>query len=111
MGMGMQDITTYNDKYVVLYDFGDIGEHFLSCYSTDVGTNRILAYDDAVKEFKTLLADLEEAGLDVEVRAGYEQTLLFFVKAPHNLLGNYVYKSRQVNHPHTHSPFLTEAAE
>lgn len=28
--MGMQDITTYNDKYVVLYDFGDIGEHFYS---------------------------------------------------------------------------------
>ncbi|KAM0326922.1 hypothetical protein ACHAPQ_007536 [Fusarium lateritium] len=69
--MGMQDITTYNDKYVVLYDFGDI------------------AYDDAVKEFKTLLADLEEAGLDVEVRAGYEQTLLFFVKAPRDRLGNW----------------------
>jgi hypothetical protein len=30
MGMGMQDITTYNDKYVVSYDFGDIGE-YLSC--------------------------------------------------------------------------------
>jgi hypothetical protein len=96
--MGMQDITTYNynDKYVVLYDFADIGEHFLSCHSTNVGTDSFLAYDDAVKEFKTLLADLEEAGLDVEVRAGYEQTLLFFVKAPRDLLGNYVYKSRQV---------------
>ncbi|KAF5675794.1 IST2-like protein [Fusarium heterosporum] len=60
----MQDITTYNDKYVVLYDFGDVD------------------HDTAIAEFKTLLADLEEAGLDVEVRAGYEQTLLFFVKAP-----------------------------
>jgi hypothetical protein len=96
MGMGMQDITTYNDKYVVSYDFGDIGEYLSCWHSTDIGTNRLLAYDDAVKEFKTLLADLEEAGLDVEVRAGYEQTLLFFVKAPRDLLGNYVYKSRQV---------------
>ena len=50
--------------------------------------------DTAVEEFKTLLVDLEEAGLDVEVRPGYEQTLLIFVKAPRELLGNTVYKSR-----------------
>ncbi|KAF5620134.1 IST2 [Fusarium sp. NRRL 52700] len=62
--MGFEDKTTYNDKYVVLYDFSE----------TD--------HDTAVKEFKTLVADLEEAGLDVEVRAGYEQSLLVFAKAP-----------------------------
>ncbi|KAF5252641.1 hypothetical protein FANTH_2536 [Fusarium anthophilum] len=75
--MGFEDKTTYNDKYVVLYDFGE----------TD--------HDTAIKEFKTLVADLEETGFDVEVRAGYEQSLLVFAKAPRELLGNAVYKSRQ----------------
>lgn len=74
--MGFEDKTTYNDKYVVLYDFGE----------TD--------HDTAIKEFKTLVADLEETGFDVEVRAGYEQSLLVFAKAPRELLGNAVYKSR-----------------
>ncbi|KAH7240819.1 calcium-activated chloride channel-domain-containing protein [Fusarium redolens] len=74
--MGFEDKTTYNDKYVVLYDFGD----------TD--------HDTAIQEFKTLVADLEETGFDVEVRAGYEQSLLVFAKAPRELLGNAVYKSR-----------------
>ncbi|KAF6520332.1 hypothetical protein HZS61_016749 [Fusarium oxysporum f. sp. conglutinans] len=74
--MGCEDKTTYNDKYVVLYDFGE----------TD--------HDTAIKEFKTLVADLEETGFDVEVRAGYEQSLLVFAKAPRELLGNAVYKSR-----------------
>ncbi|KAF5675361.1 IST2 [Fusarium circinatum] len=77
--MGFEDKTTYNDKYVVLYDFGE----------TD--------HDTAIKEFKTLVADLEETGFDVEVRAGYEQSLLVFAKAPRELLGNAVYKSRQVH--------------
>jgi anoctamin-10 len=70
------DKTTYNDKYVVLYDFSEID------------------HDTAVKEIKTLLQDLEETGLHTEVRAGYEQTLLIFIRAPHELLGNWVYKSR-----------------
>ncbi|KAF4449044.1 hypothetical protein F53441_7694 [Fusarium austroafricanum] len=72
MGAELEDKITYNDKYVVVYDFAD--------------TDR----DTAVKEFKTLLADLEEAGLDTEVRAGYEQTLLVFVKAPREALGKLV---------------------
>ncbi|KAG5780917.1 hypothetical protein H9Q69_010733 [Fusarium xylarioides] len=70
--MGFEDKTTYNDKYVVLYDFGE----------TD--------HDTAIKEFKTIVADLEETGFDVEVRAGYEQSLLVFAKAPRELLGNAV---------------------
>ena len=53
-------------------------------------------HDTAVKEIKTLLQDLEETGLHTEVRAGYEQTLLIFVRAPHELLGNWVYKSRYI---------------
>ncbi|KAF7557109.1 hypothetical protein G7Z17_g860 [Cylindrodendrum hubeiense] len=68
--------TTYNDKYVVLYDFGDAD------------------HNEAIDEFKTLLQDLEEAGLDTEVRPGYDQSLLVFVKAPRELLGHAVHKSR-----------------
>ncbi|KAM5342134.1 hypothetical protein ACJ41O_015165 [Fusarium nematophilum] len=74
--MAHDHVTTCNDKYVVLYDFGDADR------------------DAAVEEFKTLLGDLEDAGLDVEVRPGYDQTLLIFVKAPRELLGKKVYKSR-----------------
>ncbi|KAJ0162184.1 Uncharacterized protein CTA2_4965 [Colletotrichum tanaceti] len=68
---------SYNDKYVVVYDFSEI---------VDAETS--------VKELTTLLSDLESAGLQTEVRAGYDQTLLVFVKAPRELLGNTVYKSR-----------------
>ncbi|GJC94848.1 plasma membrane channel protein [Colletotrichum higginsianum] len=68
---------SYNDKYVVVYDFSEV---------VDAETS--------VKELTTLLSDLESAGLQTEVRAGYDQTLLVFVKAPRELLGNTVYKSR-----------------
>ncbi|KAF7563619.1 hypothetical protein G7046_g548 [Stylonectria norvegica] len=66
----------YNDKYVVLYDFAA-----LDC-------------DSAIKELTCLLDDLKGAGLRTEVRAGYEQTLLVFVKAPRRLLRHTVHKSR-----------------
>ncbi|ROT38198.1 hypothetical protein SODALDRAFT_340409 [Sodiomyces alkalinus F11] len=67
---------TCNDKYVVKYNFADLDP------------------EEATEELKTLLTDLEEAGLQTEVRAGYDETLLIFVKAPRELLGNTVYKSR-----------------
>lgn len=51
-------------------------------------------YDAATKEFVTLLQNLEDTGLHVEVRPGYEQSILLFVKAPSELLGNRVYKLR-----------------
>jgi anoctamin-10 len=91
-----EDKTTYNDKYVVLYDFSDIGKQLFykrQTINTDHGGSD---RDTAVKEVKTLLEDLEEIGLHTEVRAGYEQSLLIFIRAPHELLGNWVYKSRQV---------------
>ncbi|KAL7785510.1 calcium-activated chloride channel domain-containing protein [Trichoderma ceciliae] len=69
-------LQTYSDKYVVVYDFSNID------------------YDEATKEFITLLHNLEATGLHVEVRPGYEQTILLFVKAPGGLLGNRVYKLR-----------------
>lgn len=53
-------------------------------------------YDEATKEFITLLQNLEATGLHVEVRPGYEQTILLFVKAPSELLGNRVYKLRYI---------------
>jgi hypothetical protein len=51
-------------------------------------------YDAATKEFVKLLQTLEDTGLHVEVRPGYEQSILLFVKAPIELLGNRVYKLR-----------------
>ncbi|KAG6001606.1 hypothetical protein E4U21_004009 [Claviceps maximensis] len=67
---------TYNDKYVVVYDFAGVD------------------YDVASKEFSRLLDCLEAAGLHAEVRPGYDQTILVFVKASEQLLGNAVYKQR-----------------
>ncbi|KAI8933148.1 hypothetical protein NX059_009789 [Plenodomus lindquistii] len=67
---------TYNDKYVVVYDYSK------------------LEYDVATTECSALLKHLEGAGLNTEVRAGYDQTLLIFVQAPRELLGNTVYKAR-----------------
>lgn len=54
----------------------------------------LIDYDAAAKEFNCLLDNLEAAGLHTEVRPGYEQTILVFVKAPSQLLGNTVYKQR-----------------
>ncbi|KAK7054370.1 hypothetical protein VNI00_003564 [Paramarasmius palmivorus] len=67
---------TYNDKYVVHYDFSGVD------------------YDTAMGEFTALLTDLEAIGLHTEVRTGYDQSLLVFVKAPKEVLRETVYKSR-----------------
>ncbi|KAK3307797.1 calcium-activated chloride channel-domain-containing protein [Chaetomium strumarium] len=67
---------TYNDKYVVVYNYEDVDP------------------DVASKEITILTQDLESVGLQTEVRPGRDQTLLVFVKAPRNILGSYVYDSR-----------------
>ncbi|KAK2612544.1 hypothetical protein QQS21_001482 [Conoideocrella luteorostrata] len=72
----VRDEQKNSDKYVVVYDFAGID------------------YDVAIKEFNSLLDNLEAAGLYTEVRPGYEQSILVFVKAPEQLLGNTVYKQR-----------------
>lgn len=88
---------TCNDKYVVKYNFADIGLLPLSFYSTLVFVaDRSQDPEQAVEELRTLLADLEDTGLQTEVRPGYDESLLIFVKAPRELLGNNVYKSRFV---------------
>lgn len=62
-------------------------------------------YDAATKEFIKLLQNLEDTGLHVEVRPGYEQSILLFVKAPSELLGNRVYKLRY-NYLHAYNEIL-----
>ncbi|KAK8126361.1 calcium-activated chloride channel-domain-containing protein [Apiospora kogelbergensis] len=67
---------TFHDKYVVHYDFSDVDD------------------ETAKEEFSTLVADLEEAGLQTEVRAGADHSLLVFVRAPTELLNDEMHKSR-----------------
>lgn len=55
-----------------------------------------LDVDVAIEEFTQLLHDLESAGLHTEVRPGYDESVLIFVQAPRELLGNMVYHSRWV---------------
>ncbi|KAF2023281.1 hypothetical protein EK21DRAFT_105400 [Setomelanomma holmii] len=90
---------TYNDKYVVVYEFGHI----------DIQTS--------VAEVTKLLRDLHAVGLNTEVRRGYDQSLLVFVQAPRELLGNTVYKSRvkdwlysiTKSHPGSHAKSVVHA--
>lgn len=86
-----------NDKYVVLYDFSGIGaKAFLriSISSAHLPSDTRVEYEVATKEFSSLLDNLEAAGLHTEVRPGFDQTILVFVQASQQLLGNTVYKSR-----------------
>ncbi|KAJ4293546.1 hypothetical protein N0V90_008829 [Kalmusia sp. IMI 367209] len=66
----------YNDKYVIVYDFGQLDASV------------------AIEELTALLDALESIGLQTEVRAGYDESLLVFVQAPRELLGNTVHHSR-----------------
>ena len=85
---------TYHDKYVVVYSYKDVGMYrcvppeYMRAYLTG------LEPDTATEELTILIQDLESAGLETEVRAGHDETLLVFVKAPRSLLGNTVYASR-----------------
>ncbi|PYH99787.1 plasma membrane stress response protein [Aspergillus ellipticus CBS 707.79] len=49
---------------------------------------------EAIQEFRTLIQDLEEAHLQVQVRHGHGPSLLVCIRVPPDLLGNLVYKSR-----------------
>ncbi|KAI0189029.1 calcium-activated chloride channel-domain-containing protein [Astrocystis sublimbata] len=66
----------YHDKYVIHYDFGDIDN------------------ESAISEFHSICESLESLGLQLEVRAGEDQSLLIFVRSPAELLSNEIYKSR-----------------
>jgi anoctamin-10 len=84
---------TYNDKYVVVYDFSKTGSYTI-IHSHWWHQADCLGTETAVRELTALLADLHGTGLNTEVRRGYDQSILVFVQAPRELLGNSVYKSR-----------------
>ncbi|KAB8209321.1 calcium-activated chloride channel-domain-containing protein [Aspergillus parasiticus] len=48
----------------------------------------------AIEEFRTLIKDLQDAKLQVQVRPGYGASLLLCIRVPRDHLGNMVYKSR-----------------
>ena len=65
-----------------------------------------LVSSEAIGEFTTLINDLNEAGLETQVRHGDGLSLLVFIHAPKKILGNEVYKSRSAT-PHALSvPFI-----
>lgn len=67
-----------HDKYVVHYDFSDVD------------------HEQAIEELKCVVRDLQSVGLETEVRAGYDKTLLIFVRVPKSILDAEVFKSRYV---------------
>lgn len=68
----------FRDKYVVHYDFSEV-EH-----------------EQAIEELKHICRDLHSIGLETEVRAGYDKTLLIFVRVPKPILDAEIFKSRYV---------------
>ncbi|CAI7617512.1 unnamed protein product [Penicillium glandicola] len=62
--------------WVLQYEFGDIDQ------------------DQAITEFRTLIHDLGEAGLRVQVRHGHGAALLVCIRVPRDHLGNLVHQSR-----------------
>ncbi|KAJ5513854.1 hypothetical protein N7463_003406 [Penicillium fimorum] len=62
--------------WVLQYEFGDIDQA------------------QAITEFRTLINDLSEAGLRVQVRHGHGQALLVCIRVPRDHLGNLVHQSR-----------------
>ncbi|KAJ5452486.1 Anoctamin/TMEM 16 [Penicillium cf. griseofulvum] len=67
----------------------------------NLGVDWVLQYDfgnidqaQAITEFRTLIDDLTEAGLRVQVRHGHGQALLVCIRVPRDHLGNLVHQSR-----------------
>ena len=94
----LEQSETFNDKYIVLYDFRNLRTFAISLADFPESRSRThlapLAVEEAKANFTTLLEDLESVGLHIEVRPGFWQTILVFVKAPREVLGNAVYKER-----------------
>ncbi|KAJ5835276.1 hypothetical protein N7447_001302 [Penicillium robsamsonii] len=62
--------------WVLQYEFGDIDQA------------------QAIIEFRTLINDLSEAGLRVQVRHGHGQAVLVCIRVPRDHLGNLIHQSR-----------------
>ena len=56
--------------------------------------NNCIDSDKSIAELQILIEDLNSAGLRTTISPGPEKSLLVLVKAPKNLLGREVYKSR-----------------
>ncbi|KAI2702004.1 hypothetical protein CBS147332_7780 [Penicillium roqueforti] len=80
---------------------------WLAAYSNDeddndnLGVDWVLQYEfgdidqaQAITEFRTLIHDLGEAGLRVQVRHGHGEALLVCIRVPRDHLGNLVHQSR-----------------
>jgi anoctamin-10 len=59
----------------------------------------ITEHEQAIEEFQTLIDDLRSAGLKTLTTPGPGKSLLVLVKAPENVLGAEVHRSRYVFHP------------
>lgn len=87
----------YDDVYVVHYDFEEIGET-AGKGKVDVVLT-ITEHEKAIEEFQTLIDDLRSAGLKTLTTPGPGKSLLVLVKAPENVLGAEVHRSRYVFDP------------
>lgn len=88
---------TYHDKYVIHYDFSEAGTRTKGDSIKMTRTaNSGIDMEQAMEEVQRLCNDVIEVGLQCEVRAGEDQSLLVFVRAPQELLNSEIHKSRQV---------------
>ncbi|KAI9933539.1 hypothetical protein ASPWEDRAFT_53298 [Aspergillus wentii DTO 134E9] len=71
-----EEYDNFGVDWVVYYEFEDVDS------------------SQATEEFRSLIHDLEAAGLRTQVRHGYGASLLICIKVPRDHLGNMVYKSR-----------------
>ncbi|KAE8153627.1 calcium-activated chloride channel-domain-containing protein [Aspergillus avenaceus] len=74
---------------------------FDAAESTNFGVDWVIHYTfeeieipKAIEEFRTLINDLQEAQLQIQVRPGHGASLLVCIRVPRDHLGNMVYKSR-----------------
>lgn len=94
--------------WVLQYEFSDIGMSPIQCDAhqailVDPSYLNIpiihipLTPSDqsqAISEFRTLVNDLTEAGLRVQVRHGHGSSLLLCLRVPRDRLGNMIHQSR-----------------
>lgn len=81
--------------WVIRYQFDGAG--MFSVAVDLVCTSQLTSSSDtavAIDEFRSLIRDLDEAGLRTQVRHGNGASLLVFVNAPRERLGHEVFKSR-----------------
>ncbi|KAH8693654.1 calcium-activated chloride channel-domain-containing protein [Talaromyces proteolyticus] len=69
-------VDNHGVDWVILYEFTDTDE------------------ETAIEEYRSLIQTLDAVGLRTEVRHGNGSSLLIFIKAPNDLVGNWIYMSR-----------------